>query len=288
MKFVESLCRHRAAGQALLATNFYNFETLLAVLRAAQRCRCELILQTSPSTIQYLGGVTTAVGMARAAARQEGVTAWLHLDHAADPPLIQQCIEAGYDSVMIDASEKDYPANVRLSRQVVALAHPRQVAVEAELGYIPKLGQRDADARGYTDPQQAAEFVAATGIDLLAVAIGTAHGFYKRTPRLDLDRLLAIRAATDVPLVLHGGSGLPQEIWRQVRTRGITKINFATEIKDTFIRALKTQMFAGDEIDLRKVCPPAIAAVTNLVSDKLHWCGFPVDAPAGKTGPDHP
>ena len=272
MRFIESIARHRSQQRALLAANFYNAETLMGVLRAAKSLQAEVILQTSPSTIDYLGGVPLAVGMARGASRELGVTAWLHLDHATDPKLIETCIREGYDSVMIDASESDFATNVKRTREIVTLAHAKGVAVEAELGYVPKLGQADVTEAGLTTPEDATRFVAETGVDLLAVAIGTAHGFYKKAPKLDYERLSAIRAAVDVPLVLHGGSGLDPEQWREAIRRGIVKINFATEIKDTFTRSVKNSLGASSEIDLRKTFSPAIEAVTELVAAKISIC----------------
>lgn len=271
MRFIESLRAHRDAGRALLAANFYNAETLLAVLRAVKQTQSEIILQTSPSTLEYLG-VDVAVAMARSAAKQEGVRAWLHLDHATDPRQIKACITAGYDSVMIDASECDFSENVERTRAVVGAAHAAGVAVEAELGCVPKLGQPDVTEAGLTDPADAQRFVAETGVDLLAVAIGSAHGFYKKEPRLDVARLEAIRKLVSVPLVLHGGSGIPPAQWQAAIARGVAKINFATEIKDTFTRNVKRVLTASDEIDLRKTFPPAADAVTKLVAEKIRVC----------------
>lgn len=272
MKLIQALYACRDRGTALLATNFYNMETLLAVLRAARQAASPIILQTSPSTIDYISSPALAVAMAKTAAAQEGVTAWLHLDHATDLDLLKSCVDAGYDSVMIDASETDLTTNIRITRQAVCYAHAAGIAVEAELGYIPKLGQKDADSDGFTQPDQAAHFVQETGVDLLAVAIGTQHGFYKSPPRLDFDRLAAIRAAVAAPLVLHGGSGLSPRIWQTAIRLGITKINFATEIKDTFIRIIKTEINHGDRIDLRTIFPQAIHAVSDLVASRLAVC----------------
>ena len=123
--------------------------------------------------------------MARAAAEQEGVRAWLQLDHATDLDIFKECVDCGYDSAMIDASQCEILENIRVTREAVQYAHRANVAVEAELGYIPKLGQSSSDDAGFTQPHQAKTFVEQTGVDLLAVAIGTAHGFYKQTPRLD-------------------------------------------------------------------------------------------------------
>ncbi len=271
MTFIESLRAHRDSGRALLATNFYNAETLLAVLRAAKETGAEIILQTSPATLEYLG-VRLAAAMARAAAEEQGVTAWLHLDHAADIGIIRSCLNAGYDSVMIDASDKDFDTNVQITRQVAEMARTAGIAVEAELGYVPKLGEAEADETGLTTPDHARRFVEATGVDLLAVAIGNAHGFYKRPPALDLPRLEAIRDVVDVPLVLHGGSGLSAAEWRAVIARGMAKINFATEIKDTFVCAVRNVLRETNEIDIRKTFPAGTEAVTRLVASKIRIC----------------
>jgi fructose-bisphosphate aldolase class II/tagatose 1,6-diphosphate aldolase GatY/KbaY len=273
MHLKEALESCRQRGAAVLATNFYNAETLLAVLRAAREVGSVLILQTSPATLSYLG-LETAVAMARATSREIGVTAWLHLDHARDTDLVRRCIEAGYDSVMIDASEKDFDTNVRLARDVVALACPRGVLVEAELGYVPKLGEREAEEFDMTSPEQAKRFVQETGVDLLAVAIGNAHGFYKRQPRLDIGRLKAIRESVDAFLVLHGASGIPDDQWIEAVRNGIVKVNFATEIKDTFMACLREAISGSDSIDIRQVFPPAMQAVTALVKGKLQLCGW--------------
>ncbi len=271
MRLVDRLFLARKNGQALLAANFYNSETLLAVLRAAKRTSSAVILQTSPSTIEYLG-LGQAYAMARAASAEVGVETYLHLDHANDLALVRRCLQLGYDSVMIDASEEPLDANIEKTKQVIAWAHAEGKTVEAELGYVPKLGQKEVTAERFTTPQEAASFVAATGVDLLAVAIGSAHGFYRETPRLDFERLAAIRKVVDAPLVLHGSSGLSPADFRSAIQNGITKINFATEIKDTFTRALKRSLVEKDEIDLRKSFPPAMAVVTDLVAEKMTIC----------------
>jgi fructose-bisphosphate aldolase class II/tagatose 1,6-diphosphate aldolase GatY/KbaY len=271
MEVLTELERARRDGHAVLAANFYNAETLLAVLRAARRTRSPVILQTSPATLDYLG-VEQASAMACAAAHELGVRAYVHLDHASDVGLVRRCLAFGYDSVMLDASEEDFDTNVERTREVVALAHRSGKAVEAELGYVPKLGQSPANAGDFTSPEEAAAFVEATGVDFLAVAIGSAHGFYRQAPRLDYERLAAIRDAVDVPLVLHGSSGLADDQLKKAISRGICKINFATEIKDTFMRTLKRCLTQSDEIDLRKSFPPAIDAATDLVEAKMLVC----------------
>jgi fructose-bisphosphate aldolase class II/tagatose 1,6-diphosphate aldolase GatY/KbaY len=267
MLLQEKLSEFSRQGQALLATNFYNFETLSGVLQAASDKRKAVILQLSESSIDYLG-LEVAVGMARAALRQYGVEGWLHLDHGSTIDRVQQCLDAGFDSVMIDASEKSFDENVRITSEVVERARRYHANVEAELGYVAKLGQSQA-AGQFTRPDEAARFVEATGVTALAVAIGSAHGFYKETPRLQLDLLQKIHEATPVALVLHGSSGIPDAQLTGAIQRGICKVNLATETKNIFMRTLKNVLTDNDEIDLRKVFPKATEAVKVLIAEKL-------------------
>ncbi|HET6527374.1 MAG TPA: class II fructose-bisphosphate aldolase [Balneolaceae bacterium] len=254
-------------NKALLAVNFYNFETLSAILKAAAAQQAPIILQTTKSTIDYLG-LEVTVKLARAAINQFGVEAWLHLDHADDVNLIQRALDAGYDSVMIDASEKPVEENRKTSRKVVEMAQSYGANVEAELGYIAKLGQ-SKDTVAFTQPDEARKFVEDTGVNALAVAIGSAHGFYKKEPNLDLDLLKNIREATPAALVLHGGSGIPDAQIQQAVKNGIRKINLATEVKNGFMNSLRKELPESDEIDLRKVFPPATNHVQQLLEDKI-------------------
>lgn len=252
---------------ALLATNFYNFETLEGVLQAAVICKSPIILQLTRGSIKYMG-LPLAFQMARAARDHHGVEAWIHLDHGDSYELAAQCLDEGFDSVMIDASEKPFRENIKITRKVVALAGKYGASVEAELGYVAKLGQ-SAEKEGFTMPEEASSFVDETGVDALAIAIGTSHGFYKKEPRLDLERLSLIREVTNAALVLHGGSGVPHETLKEAIARGICKVNLATEIKNIFMKTLQARLENEIEIDLRKVFPGAIEAVTGLVTEKL-------------------
>ena len=267
MKLKHILENNRKNKSCLLATNFYNYETLEGILLAASAARQPVILQLTKSSLDYLG-IPVAVSMARAALQNHGVKGWLHLDHSDSYELIKKCLDAGFDSVMIDASEKPFKENAAITRRVVELAKKYDANVEAELGYVAKLGQSKAKL-GFTDPEEAACFVQETGVNALAVAIGSAHGFYTETPQLDLELLSRIQEATQIPLVLHGGSGIPGDILQESIRRGICKINLATEIKNIFMNTLQHQLAGNDEIDLRKVFPPATAAVAELVEEKL-------------------
>lgn len=250
---------------AVLATNFYNFETLQGVMRAAQATESPVLLQLTRSSIDYMG-LKQAVAMARQAISDYGVNGWIHLDHGGSVELVERCLDAGFDSVMIDASEENFDVNVATTRRVVELAAPYGVNVEAELGYVAKLGQQQGG--GFTTPEEAKLFVEQTGVDALAVSIGSAHGFYKQAPKLDIERLAQIHAVTDVALVLHGSSGIPHDMVQQAISNGIVKVNLATEIKDMFMRNLKSILTTTDEIDLRKVFPKATDAVVELLKEK--------------------
>jgi len=267
MLLQDKLWEYSRQGKALLATNFYNFETLSGVLQAAAAKNKSVILQLSESSIQYLG-LEIAVAMARAALKHYRVEGWLHLDHGSSISIVQQCLDAGFDSVMIDASEKSFSENVKITSAVVKIARGYQANVEAELGYVAKLGQEQV-VHQFTQPEEAARFVEETGAHALAVAIGSAHGFYKETPKLQLDLLERIHRATPAALVLHGGSGIPDIQLRGAIGRGISKINLATETKNIFMRTLKNILTDNEEIDLRKVFPKATESVKALIAEKL-------------------
>ena len=268
MKLQDKLQTLSLERKAILAVNFYNFETLSSILLAAAKADQPIILQVSESTIRYLG-LKIAVSLARTALSDYGVTGWLHLDHGSSPEIVRQCLEAGFDSVMIDASEKPFEENVRITRQVVEMASQFNANVEAELGYVAKLGQSQGDS-SFTRPTDAKKFVERTGVNALAVAIGSAHGFYKSLPELQIGLLKEIRRATPAALVLHGSSGIPDEMLRDAIRAGISKINLATETKNIFMKTLKKELLQTDEIDLRKVFPVAIGAVTDLISQKIN------------------
>lgn len=271
IKLQEQLARNKENGQALLATNFYNFETLSAVLIAAKDTNSALIVQTSESSIKYLG-LQVAKALAKSAIKQHGVTAWLHLDHGQDVNLIKECIDAGYDSVMIDASEKPLEENIKITKEIVRYAERYNINVEAELGYISKLGQDQKMI--YTQPEEAKRFVEATGINALAVAVGSAHGFYKEAPELQLDLIKELNEAVTAALVLHGSSGIPEDQIQTAIKNGITKINLATEIKNCFMKNLQKALRDTDNIDLREVFPKATVKTTELVIEKLNTVNF--------------
>jgi ketose-bisphosphate aldolase len=265
----------RREGRAVAALNFYNAETLLAHIRAANDHGASVIVQTTESTIRYLG-MGMIVAMARAAAEEIKRPVALHLDHGASYELAERCVASGYTSVMIDGSKLPFDENVEVTRRVVEMAHAAGVSVEGELGHVAHNAEGSDITRFYTRPEDAALFVETTGVDALAVAVGTAHGFYKGEVRLDFMRLSQIHDAVAgrASLVLHGGSGVPDELLRRAIESGIAKINFGTELKNAFTLAVKRSLSEGDEIDLRKTFAPAVEAVREISSAKIKVCSM--------------
>jgi fructose-bisphosphate aldolase class II len=217
------------------------------VLRAAMQVRSPLIVQISQREMEWAGltpAVFAAAFYAQVRDHQPGMPAALHLDHTWDLDIIQEAIESGFTSVMIDASSKELEENIAITRKVVAMAHPRGVTVEAELGRIFSADQMEteSDEELYTDPDEAATFVRETGLDALAVSVGTAHGVYQvRQPKIDLPRLQAIHRLTPVHLVLHGGSGVPEAMMASaihLPGGGVSKINIATDLEIALLAEL--------------------------------------------------
>ena len=264
----------RKAGSAVAALNFYNAETILAHVAAARELNASIILQTTESTINYLG-IKMVVAMANTAAEELEQPISLHLDHGGSYELAACCIDHGYTSVMIDGSSLPFSENCAMTRRVVNLAHASGISVEGELGHVTHnddLSQTDASAF-YTRAEDAVRFVGETEVDALAVAIGTAHGFYKGEVKLDFERLQEIHEAiASTPLVLHGGSGVPDELIRRAIGCGIAKVNFGTELKNAFTLAVKKSLSETNEIDLRKTFVPAIDAVRKVSLDKIRLC----------------
>ncbi len=272
----EILIKARDNNYAVAAFNIHNLETLKAVIKAASDMRAPLILQTTPGTVKH-AGLNYLVAMADAASRETGLPIALHLDHSEDLDLLKECIDGGYTSVMYDGSKLPFEQNIDGTRKAVEYARARGVQVEAELG---RLGGREEniDVTDYeaslTDPASATEFIEKTGIDSLAVAIGTAHGLYKGMPKLDYERLKEIKRKVDVPLVLHGASDVPDEMIEKAVSCGINKINIATDLKIAFANALRRYLAENpDENDPRKYFSPAMDAVVEVAKHKISIAG---------------
>ncbi len=281
---------------AVGAFNISDLEILQGIVNAAVRKKSPVIIQTSQSAIEY-ARMENLVCLAMNEIEKNKITAALHLDHGTDIKIIRKAIKSGYTSVMIDGSHLEYKKNVAVTKKVVVLAHKKGISVEGELGTI---GGGEDYVKGriqYTDPDSAKDFVAKTGIDSLAVAIGTSHGAYKfqGKAKLDIQRLKLIKKKVKIPLVLHGASGVPKEIVRianragakldevqgvpdsQIRLavmNGINKINIDTDLRLAFTAAERSFLKKNPkEFDPRKILNEARTVVQNVVEKKIELFG---------------
>lgn len=270
----EMLLDAQRGNYAVGAFNAENMEMVKAIIQAAEELKAPVMIQTTPSTVKY-GTLETFFGIVSAEAAKATVPVCLHLDHGSSFELAMQAIKAGYTSVMIDGSHEDFEGNVAISKKVADVANALNIPVEAELGKVGgKEDDLEADADTNTDPQEAKEFVERTGITSLAVAIGTAHGFYAGTPVLDKERVSEIRKVVDVPLVLHGASGLSEEDVRECVERVMCKVNFATELRVAYTDAVKKLLEEKPETyDPKKLGVVGIEAVKEVVKSRMVMCG---------------
>lgn len=266
----------RANGYCISAFNVHTLEMLQAVVEAAEEVESPVIIQSTVGTVKHLGADYIAAA-ATVAAKKSSVPIALHLDHCTDFRIIAQCIRAGYTSIMIDASMYSFEENVIQTKKVVELASAVGVNVEAELGKVG--GVEDdiivADHEALlADPLECQKFVELTGVSTLAPAIGTAHGIYKGVPKIDFNRIERIAELVDVPLVLHGGSGIPEEQVHKCVSLGMAKMNVATELRIVFSNAIKDVFAANEnENDPRKYMLPAKKALKEVAIQKMILCG---------------
>lgn len=266
----------RKNGYCIGAFNVHTLEMLQAVVEAADETNSPVILQSTVGTVKHLGAEYIAAA-ATVASNRCHVPVALHLDHCTDFTTIIQCVRAGYTSVMIDASRFLFEENVKHTRKVVEVAAAVGINVEAELGKVGGVeddivvSERDALL---ADPDECAQFVELTGVSTLAPAIGTAHGIYKGTPNIDFSRIERIAERVSIPLVLHGGSGIPEEQVRRCIGLGMAKMNVATELRIIFSDAIKAVFEANpQENDPRKYMIPAKQALKEAVIEKMRICG---------------
>lgn len=267
-------------GYALGAFNSSNLEFTQAIIGAAEELKAPVIVQTSEKAIEY-AGLKTMVNLVRTLAEQTAVPVVLHLDHGKSLERVQACIEAGYTSVMIDASAQTFEENIRITTEVVQYAHDRGVWVEAELGAIlgkegmvQLAGGRTPD-QIMTHPDQAAHFVEATGVDALAVSVGTIHGAFTGQEYIRFELLEKIQAAVPlIPLVVHGASGIADEHLQRVARMQVCKINVDTELRIAFDSAVRATLTGHkDMLDPREVLGAAREAIREVVAAKIKLFG---------------
>lgn len=271
----ELLLHAQKNGYAVPAFNCHNLETIQVIVETANELRSPVIIAGTPGTFDYAER-DYIQSIVETAAKKYNIPIVLHLDHHTKIEDIEASLKLGTKSVMIDASHHSYDKNIAIVKKVVELAHKFDATVEAELGILG--GQEDdlvvneKDSK-YTNPQQAVDFVKKTGIDSLAVAIGTAHGLYKEDPKLDFERLKEIRSLVTIPLVLHGASGVPEEAVKKAISLGITKVNIATELKIPFSHKLREYLVAHpEENDPRKYMKDAKKAMAEVIKEKILMC----------------
>ncbi|MEG0305242.1 MAG: class II fructose-bisphosphate aldolase [Oscillospiraceae bacterium] len=261
-------------GYAVGAFNAENDEMVWGIAMAAQELNAPVIIQTTSSTLKHLGPAYF-VGAVKAAAKHANVPIALHLDHGSSYELAAECIECGYTSVMIDGSMLPFAENLELATKVSEYAKKFNIPVEAELGTIG--GKEDATVSAssmYTNPKEAADYAQQSGISSLAISIGTAHGFYAVAPKLDLTRITDIKSLVNVPLVMHGASGIADETVREAAKLGMAKVNFATELRVAFSDAIRKYLAENpSEYDPKKYLGEARLAVKKLVMHKIKVCG---------------
>jgi fructose-bisphosphate aldolase class II len=283
---------------AIGAFNVQNLESLSAIAEAATEENSPVIVQITPSVIKY-AGLAYISGLVKTAAQLAPVPIAMHLDHGEDFDTAIKCVGAGFTSVMIDGSFLKFDENVALTKRVVSIAHPKGVSVEAELGKLAGVEERSVEEKEaiLTDPNTAVEFVEKTGVDALAVAIGTSHGAYKfkGEAKLDLERLKIISEKISIPLVLHGASsvpqwlvekatkygatlsgakGIPEDEYKKAISMGIAKINIDTDLRLAFTATVREVLTnSPKEFDPRKILGPAKEAMKEVAKSKMRLFG---------------
>jgi len=272
----ELLSKAEKEGYAVGAFNTNNLEITLSIVEAAVAERAPVILAVSPGAMEY-AGVAYLSAIAEVASESADVPVSLHLDHGTSMEHVEAALDHGFSSVMIDGSKLPFEKNVGLTCQAVELAREKGASIEGELGRL--VGVEDAVSvsereASMTDPEQAAEFVRRTGVDALAVAIGNAHGWYKGRPDLDFERLRVIKSKVSTFLVLHGASGIPDDMIREAGSIGVDKINIDTEVRNAFRQAVAGFVSSNPEvIDPRKILMPAREAMREVVARKMRLFG---------------
>ena len=255
--------------------NMNNLEFAQAITQAAMEERSPFIFGVSEGAIKYMGMEYT-VAIAEAAAKVSGLPIALHLDHGSSFDVVMKCIRAGFTSVMFDGSHLPFEENVRLTKEIVKVAHAMGVSVEGELGTIggveDDLVVDDADAM-LAKPEEAIRFYEETGVDCLAIAVGTAHGMYKGEPHIRFDIIEEVTRDIPVPVVLHGGSGVPDEMIRKAIQAGVGKINVNTENQVACTAAIREVLEKDEKVyDPRKYLGPAREAMVEVVRCKNQTC----------------
>lgn len=265
--------RAEKENYAIPAFNIDNLESAMAVSEIMHEIRTPVIVQMIPRTLNY-GGIAIYPAMMRELMADCPVDYALHLDHGSSLALAKQCVAGGFSSVMFDGSLMPFEDNIKFTKEVTDFALPMDVSVEGELGTIGGKEEGDTDLEAsYTKVSEAEEFVRRTNVSTLAIGVGTAHGVYKGTPHINIERIKEIHAAIDTPLVLHGASGLSDEVLKDCIAAGITKINFATELRQAYTNGIKAEFAKDPEVfDPKIYMRGAIDNIKEVLRHKINIC----------------
>ncbi|MFI3324722.1 MAG: class II fructose-bisphosphate aldolase [Clostridia bacterium] len=270
----EILKKAQAGGYAVGAFNVENMEMAIAIISAAEELKSPVILQTTPSTVRY-AGLDLYVANVTALAKKASVPVVMHLDHGSSFELAAQALRAGYTSIMIDGSKLPLDENIAVTKKVVDMCKAAGVPVEGELGQVGgKEDDTECENAGYTIPSEAIVFEKETSVTSLAVGVGTAHGFYAEEPVLNKELITQLKGMLDVPMVLHGASGVPEEDVKDCISRGICKVNYATELRVAYSTGVKAAIAENPSVFDPKVYGKAgIEKVKELVKNRIMICG---------------
>ncbi|HAS38628.1 MAG TPA: tagatose-bisphosphate aldolase [Ruminococcaceae bacterium] len=265
--------RAEKENYAIPAFNIDNLESAMAVSEIMHEMRTPVIVQMIPRTLNY-GGIAIYPAMMRELMADCPVDYALHLDHGSSLSLAKKCVAGGFSSVMFDGSLMPFEDNVKFTKEVTDFALPMDVSVEGELGTIGGKEEGDTDLEAsYTKVSEAEEFVRRTNVSTLAIGVGTAHGVYKGTPHINVQRIKEIHSAIGTPLVLHGASGLSDEVLRDCIAAGITKINFATELRQAYTNGIKAEFAKDPEVfDPKIYMRGAIDSIKEVLRHKINIC----------------
>ena len=265
--------RAEKENYAIPAFNIDNLESAMAVSEIMHEMRTPVIVQMIPRTLNY-GGIAIYPAMMRELMADCPVDYALHLDHGSSLALAKKCVAGGFSSVMFDGSLMPFEDNIKFTKEVTDFALPMDVSVEGELGTIGGKEEGDTDLEAsYTKVSEAEEFVRRTNVSTLAIGVGTAHGVYKGTPHINIERIKEIHAAIDTPLVLHGASGLSDEVLKDCIAAGITKINFATELRQAYTNGIKAEFAKDPEVfDPKIYMRGEIANIKEVLRHKINIC----------------
>ncbi len=265
--------RAEKENYAIPAFNIDNLESAMAVSEIMHEMRTPVIVQMIPRTLNY-GGIAIYPAMMRELMADCPVDYALHLDHGSSLSLAKKCVAGGFSSVMFDGSLMPFEDNVKFTKEVTDFALPMDVSVEGELGTIGGKEEGDTDLKAsYTKVSEAEEFVRRTNVSTLAIGVGTAHGVYKGTPHINVERIKEIHAAIGTPLVLHGASGLSDDVLKDCIAAGITKINFATELRQAYTNGIKAEFAKDPEVfDPKIYMRGAVDNIKEVLRHKINIC----------------